>query len=50
MLGLSATPLRKDGLDQIGRYYFGKIIYNLEIEQDSDIQVNIYVYNPEERK
>ena len=46
MLGLSATPKRDDGLDKIGEYYLGSTIFSLELENDSDVKVSIYVYKP----
>jgi superfamily II DNA or RNA helicase len=42
MLGLSATPNRKDGLTKILKWYIGDIIYSSEKKNENQVLVNRY--------
>jgi superfamily II DNA or RNA helicase len=46
MLGLSATPSRKDGLMHVAHWFLGPLIYNSDTgsKQDSDVRVEVYEY------
>lgn len=46
MLGLSATPLRKDGLMHVAHWFLGPLLYNSDTgdKQDSDVHVEVYEY------
>lgn len=41
MLGLSATPRRKDGLTDVIHWFLGPIIYSLKREKDSEVRVEV---------
>ena len=43
MLGLSATPNRKDGLTKVLKYYIGDIIYSVKQEEKNVVLVNRYI-------
>lgn len=45
MLGLSATPNRKDGLTQVLKWYIGDIIYQRKGKSATDSVVERYVYD-----
>jgi superfamily II DNA or RNA helicase len=50
MLGLSATPTRKDGLMNVGHWFLGPLLYqsqNTDI-RDTSIQVEVYEYKNED--
>ncbi len=46
MLGLSATPTRKDGLMHVAHWFLGPLLYNSDAgdKEDSSIQVEVYEY------
>lgn len=50
MLGLSATPNRKDGLIHVAHWFLGPLLYNSDTgsKEDTDIQVEVYEYNNED--
>ena len=50
MLGLSATPDRKDGLMYVIEMFLGPILYRSESadKEDTDVHVEVYQYNPED--
>ena len=48
MLGLSATPIRKDGLTKVLNWFIGDIFYNVQRENQTSVNVNIHTYNCEE--
>jgi superfamily II DNA or RNA helicase len=43
MLGLSATPNRKDGLTKVLKYYIGDIIYSVKQDEKNVVLVNRYI-------
>lgn len=45
ILGLSATPHRKDGLTKVLEWYIGPIFYSLERENQKTVKVDIINYN-----
>ena len=45
MLGLSATPNRKDGLTQVLKWYIGDIIYQRKGKSTTDSSVERYIYD-----
>jgi superfamily II DNA or RNA helicase len=46
MLGLSATPSRKDGLMYVGHWFLGPLLYNSDTGEktDPDVAVEVYEY------
>lgn len=50
MLGLSATPVRKDGLMYVAHWFLGPLLYNSDKGdiEDPDIQVEVYEYKNED--
>lgn len=46
MLGLSATPNRKDGLMHVAHWFLGPLLYNSDTgaKEDKDIRVEVYEY------
>ena len=44
MLGLSATPNRKDGLRKVFEWYIGPMVYSTKIENTDYIETRIYEY------
>jgi superfamily II DNA or RNA helicase len=50
MLGLSATPTRKDGLMNVGHWFLGPLLYQSQNADSSDtsIQVEVYEYKNED--
>ena len=50
MLGLSATPTRKDGLMNVAHWFLGPLLYQSEQTDihDKDIQVEVYEYKNED--
>jgi superfamily II DNA or RNA helicase len=50
MLGLSATPNRKDGLMHVAHWFLGPLLYNSDTgsKEDTDIQVEVYEYENED--
>lgn len=46
MLGLSATPSRKDGLMHVAHWFLGPLLYNSDSgqKQDDGVQVEVYEY------
>jgi hypothetical protein len=50
MLGLSATAVRTDRLDVIGRFYLGESLYKDTFQHDNDIKVIVAVYAPERKR
>jgi len=50
MLGLSATPDRKDGLMYVIEWFLGPILYKSENTDkvDNDVQVEVYKHEPED--
>ena len=47
MLGLSATPNRKDGLTKVLKWYVGDIIYSVKSEQKNIVKVERYKLDSE---
>lgn len=45
MLGLSATPNRKDGLTKVLKYYIGDIIYSVKSFDKNIVKVERYILN-----
>ncbi len=45
MLGLSATPQRKDGLTKVLKYSIGDIIYSVKSHDKNIVKVNRYILN-----
>ena len=50
MLGLSATPNRKDGLRKVFEWYIGDICYSTKEKSDDYVEVNIIKYDSEDEK
>lgn len=52
MLGLSATPTRKDGLMHVAHWFLGPLLYNSDTgdKVDTDIQVEVYEYKNDDPK
>ena len=50
MLGLSATPERKDGLMYVIEWFLGPILYRSESGDiaDSDVKVEVFQFNPDD--
>jgi len=50
MLGLSATPDRKDGLMHVIEWFLGPILYKSENadKEDSDVKVEVYQHSPDD--
>jgi len=50
MLGLSATPDRKDGLMYVIEWFMGQILYISESgdKKDEDVKVEVYQHNPDD--
>jgi superfamily II DNA or RNA helicase len=48
MLGLSATPNRKDGLTKVLKYNIGDIIYSVKSHDKNIVKVNRYLLNSED--
>ena len=46
MLGLSATPQRKDGLMHVAHWFLGPLLYNSDTgqKQDDEVRVEVYEY------
>ena len=47
MLGLSATPTRKDGLMNVAHWFLGPLLYNSDTgdKEDSGVHVEVYEYD-----
>lgn len=45
MLGLSATPNRKDGLTKVLKYYIGDIIFSVKSNEKNVVKVSRYILN-----
>ena len=45
MLGLSATPNRKDGLTKVLKFYIGDIIYSVKSNEKNIVKVDRYLIN-----
>lgn len=47
MLGLSATPTRKDGLMNVAHWFLGPLLYNSDTgdKEDAGVQVEVYEYD-----
>ena len=43
MLGLSATPTRKDGLTKILKWFAGEIVYSVKMNEKNVVKVNRYL-------
>ena len=52
MLGLSATPTRKDGLMHVAHWFLGPLLYNSDTgsKQDDDVHVEVYEYKNDDPK
>jgi superfamily II DNA or RNA helicase len=52
MLGLSATPLRKDGLMHVAHWFLGPLLYNSDTgaKEDTDVNVEMYEYKNDDPK
>lgn len=50
MLGLSATPSRKDGLMHVAHWFLGPLLYTSDTgeKEDSGVQVEVYEYKNED--
>jgi superfamily II DNA or RNA helicase len=48
MLGLSATPNRKDGLTKVLKYYIGDIIYSVKSNEKNIVKVDRYILNSDD--
>lgn len=48
MLGLSATPIRKDGLTKVLNWFIGDIFYSVERENQTSVNVNIHRFRCEQ--
>ena len=48
MLGLSATPNRKDGLTKVLKFYIGDIIYSVKSNEKNIVKVDRYLLNSED--
>jgi superfamily II DNA or RNA helicase len=48
MLGLSATPIRKDGLTKVLNWFIGDIIFSVQRENQSAVNVNIKHFSCDE--
>lgn len=48
MLGLSATPIRKDGLTKVLNWFIGDIFYSIQRENQTSVNVNIHRFKCEE--
>lgn len=47
MLGLSATPQRKDGLGKVFMWYLGKIVYQIKVRTKEDVIVRCLRFDSE---
>lgn len=52
MLGLSATPSRKDGLMHVAHWFLGPLLYNSDTgeKEDADVSVEAYEYRNDDPK
>jgi len=50
VIGLSATPRRKDGLTKVFKWYLGDIVYECKRDADDSVVVKIYDYESEDPK
>lgn len=52
MLGLSATPSRKDGLMNVAHWFLGPLLFNSDngSKEDKDIHVEVYEYKNDDPK
>jgi len=52
MLGLSATPSRKDGLMHVAHWFLGPLLYNSDTgqKQDDGVHVEVYEYQNDDPK
>ena len=50
MLGLSATPIRKDGLTKVLEWFIGDIFYSIQRENQTSVTVKIHKFKCEEFK
>ena len=50
MLGLSATPNRKDGLRKVFEWYIGPMVYMSKEKDDGYVEVNILPYNSDNKE
>jgi superfamily II DNA or RNA helicase len=50
MLGLSATPNRKDGLTKVLKYYIGDVIYSVKSFDKNIVKVQRYLINSDNEK
>jgi len=48
MLGLSATPIRKDGLTKVLNWFIGDIFYSVQRENQTSVDVNIHRFKCKE--
>ena len=48
MLGLSATPIRKDGLTKVLNWFIGDIFYSVQRENQTTVEVDILKFNCDE--
>ena len=48
MLGLSATPIRKDGLTKVLNWFIGDIFYSIQRENQTSVNVNIHKFRCDE--
>ena len=49
MLGLSATPNRKDGLTKVLKYYIGDIIYSVKSNEKNIVKVDRYLLDSHDK-
>ena len=48
MLGLSATPNRKDGLRKVFEWYIGPMVYTTKDKNEDYIETRVYEYTNDE--
>ena len=49
MLGLSATPNRKDGLTKVLKWFIGDIIFSIKMNEKNVVKVNRYLVRSEDK-
>ena len=49
MLGLSATPNRKDGLTKVLKWFIGELIYSVKMNEKNIVKVNRYLIKSEDK-
>ena len=49
MLGLSATPNRKDGLTKVLKWFIGELIYSVKMNEKNIVKVNRYLIKSDDK-